>query len=80
MNTANYPRIRKQWLTRLAACIFSLSLMTTVFADDSWPSVEAGAAAAGFSEQGIAALDLAMEQIVANQDVAGTPQVVEYSK
>lgn len=38
---------------------------------ETWPVEEAGAAAAGFSEQGIEALDAAMAKIVADQDVAG---------
>ena len=38
---------------------------------ESWPLSEAGAAAAGFSEQGIAELDAAMRKIVDDQDVAG---------
>jgi len=40
-------------------------------ADSSWPTAEVGATAAGFSEEGIAALDSAMKKIVADQDVAG---------
>lgn len=40
-------------------------------AAETWPVSEAGAAAAGFSEQGIDALDAAMAKIVADQDVAG---------
>jgi CubicO group peptidase (beta-lactamase class C family) len=40
-------------------------------AAETWPVEEAGAAAAGFSEQGIDALDAAMAKIVADQDVAG---------
>lgn len=40
-------------------------------AADTWPVEEAGATAAGFSEQGIDALDAAMAKIVADQDVAG---------
>ena len=40
-------------------------------ADSNWPSTEVGATAAGFSEEGIAALDSAMKKIVADQDVAG---------
>ncbi|PCJ25200.1 MAG: serine hydrolase [SAR86 cluster bacterium] len=50
----------------------SLSLCaSSAFADSSWPAQEAGATAAGFTEQGINALDAAMEKIVADQDVAG---------
>jgi CubicO group peptidase (beta-lactamase class C family) len=40
-------------------------------AAETWPVEEAGAAAAGFSVQGIDALDAAMAKIVADQDVAG---------
>ena len=40
-------------------------------ADHSWPQNEIGAAESGFSEEGIEQLDLAMREIVANQDVAG---------
>ena len=39
--------------------------------DDTWPTTEAGAKAAGFSEEGIAALDAAMTKVVADQEVAG---------
>ena len=39
--------------------------------DETWPTTEAGAKAAGFSEEGIAALDAAMTKVVADQDVAG---------
>jgi len=38
---------------------------------DTWPQQEAGAESAGFSAEGIEALDDAMREIVANQDVAG---------
>jgi CubicO group peptidase (beta-lactamase class C family) len=38
---------------------------------ETWPTTEAGAKAAGFSEEGIAALDAAMTKVVADQDVAG---------
>ncbi|NKB34831.1 MAG: serine hydrolase [Pseudomonadales bacterium] len=48
-----------------------LLLGSNAFADSAWPQVEAGANVAGFTEQGIADLDAAMEQIVADQDVAG---------
>ncbi len=40
-------------------------------ATGSWPVKEAGAQAAGFTEQGIADLDAAMSKIVDDQDVAG---------
>ena len=44
---------------------------TSFAADTSWPKNEIGAAEAGFSEQGIAKLDTAMEKFVSDQDVAG---------
>lgn len=48
-----------------------LLLGNYAFADSAWPLNEAGATAAGFTEQGMADLDAAMEKIVADQDVAG---------
>lgn len=68
MNNVIDRRIWKQGGAVLAACIFFFS---AAIADTSWPATEAGATAAGFSEQGIDALDAAMEKIVADQDVAG---------
>lgn len=50
---------------------FVLGTTSPVWADTDWPSHEVGATAAGFSEEGIAALDAAMKKIVADQDVAG---------
>ncbi|MFK7864635.1 MAG: serine hydrolase domain-containing protein [Pseudohongiellaceae bacterium] len=38
---------------------------------ESWPTVEVGAEAAGFTSQGMQKLDAAMNKIVADQDVAG---------
>lgn len=55
----------------LLALAISLTLVGTVQADASWPEREVGASAAGFTEEGIQALDAAMEKIVADQDVAG---------
>ncbi len=55
----------------LLAIAVSLTFITGVQADSAWPQTEAGAAAAGFTEEGIQALDAAMEKIVADQDVAG---------
>lgn len=55
----------------LLAVAISLSLIGTVQADASWPEREVGATAAGFTEEGIQALDAAMAKIVADQDVAG---------
>lgn len=49
---------------------FVAGLMGPVHAD-SWPQQEAGAEAAGFTEEGIERLDVAMREMVANQDVAG---------
>lgn len=46
-------------------------LASSAQADNTWPDEEVGATAAGFTEEGIAALDAAMEKIVADQDVAG---------
>ncbi|MDD9890372.1 MAG: serine hydrolase [Gammaproteobacteria bacterium] len=60
-------------LDKVALSFFTALLFFTggVFADTSWPQTETGASSAGFSEEGIAKLDAAMEQIVADQDVAG---------
>ena len=59
------------WHKSLLTIAVSLTLSTGVQADQSWPQAEAGAAAAGFTDEGIQALDAAMEKIVADQDVAG---------
>ncbi len=59
------------WLRALLVLAISIAFIAGVQADTSWPQKEAGAAAAGFSEEGIQALDAAMEKIVADQDVAG---------
>lgn len=53
------------------ALLTALCFSPLASADNSWPSQEDGAAVAGFSEEGIAALDAAMKKIVADQDVAG---------
>lgn len=53
------------------AMLPALGFAPLASADNSWPSEEAGATVAGFSEEGIAALDAAMKKIVADQDVAG---------
>lgn len=68
MNNATWVRRLNKSL--LAGISFSLCI-STALADTSWPTEEAGATAAGFTEQGIDALDAAMEKIVADQDVAG---------
>lgn len=65
-----------QRMTRILALTllawFSTVLSTTATAaDKSWPQQQAGAAAAGFSDAGIARLDAAMAEVVNNQDVAG---------
>lgn len=49
----------------------SVALFAIQSRADSWPVEEAGAKAAGFSEEGIERLDAAMNKIVADQDVAG---------
>ena len=59
------------WHKSLLTIAVSLTLSTGVQADSSWPQAEAGAVAAGFTDDGIQALDAAMEKIVADQDVAG---------
>lgn len=68
MNNANWFKLLNK--SMLAGVSFSLCL-STAYADSAWPAQEAGATAAGFTEQGIAALDTAMEKIVTDQDVAG---------
>lgn len=55
----------------LGMLLLALGLTPPAIADTDWPSQEVGATAAGFSEEGIAALDAAMQKIVADQDVAG---------
>ena len=54
---------------------FSVFILSTLIVlqtqADTWPQQEAGAESAGFSAEGIEALDNAMREIVANQDVAG---------
>lgn len=61
----------RRTLPTLAALIASLAFSAGLAADTDWPAREVGATAAGFSEEGIAALDAAMQKIVADQDVAG---------
>lgn len=68
MMNATHHGASRRYLAALAA---STLLISSALADTSWPAEEAGAASAGFSEQGIASLDLAMEKIVSDQDVAG---------
>ena len=52
--------------------VFILSTLVVLQTEaDTWPQQEAGAESAGFSAEGIEALDDAMREIVANQDVAG---------
>lgn len=54
---------------------FSVFILSTLIVlqtqADTWPQQEAGAESAGFSAEGIEALDNAMREIVANQDAAG---------
>ena len=69
-------RIRSAALTpaTLTCALAGLTLLTSSvvsYAADTWPVTEAGAQAAGFSEEGIASLDAAMAKVVADQDVAG---------
>ena len=47
----------------LAISLAGILFVSSSLADTSWPAEEAGATTAGFSEQGIAALDAAMKQI-----------------
>ncbi len=57
---------------KLGAVSLCVGLLVSAAAyADSWPIAEEGATAAGFSEDGIAKLDAAMNKIVADQDVAG---------
>lgn len=70
MITRNAPGSRRP-LSTLTAFVASLTLCANLAADTNWPEKEVGATAAGFSEAGIAALDAAMQKIVADQDVAG---------
>ncbi|MFM1895622.1 MAG: hypothetical protein RLZZ385_696 [Pseudomonadota bacterium] len=59
-------------LTLVLLTGFSTALGSAAFAaEKSWPHQEDGAAAAGFSAEGIERLDAAMREVVANQDVAG---------
>lgn len=67
----NFAIIPKRYRCAFVIVAASSFIVTSTLADTSWPAEEAGATAAGFSEQGIAALDAAMEQIVRDQDVAG---------
>lgn len=66
-------RLANRFTTKSRLCVtLLLSLfISSAVADTSWPAEEAGATAAGFSPEGIDALDKAMEQIVADHDVAG---------
>jgi len=57
--------------TIVASLVASSLAFSNVIADTAWPISEDGAAAAGFTEQGITSLDSAMEEIVSKQDVAG---------
>ena len=57
-------------ISQFAVFILSTLIVLQTQAD-TWPQQEAGAESAGFSADGIEALDDAMREIVANQDVAG---------
>ena len=66
------PRTRTSTLLLNAFAILLATLLSAYsLAADSWPVQEDGAAAAGFNETGIQQLDAAMQEAVANQDVAG---------
>ncbi len=72
------PTLRShgQTLAPLKSSLLSAGLVLALGAGisnaaETWPVEEAGATAAGFSEQGIDALDAAMAKVVADQDVAG---------
>jgi len=58
------------WLRCLLALQLGLA-STLAYSDATWPGTEVGASAAGFTSEGIEALDAAMSKIVADQDVAG---------
>jgi len=68
MTNATYAKFLNKSL--IAGISFSLCI-SAAFADATWPAEEAGATAAGFSADGIEALDAAMNKIVEDQDVAG---------
>jgi CubicO group peptidase (beta-lactamase class C family) len=63
-------RITSTSLKHLIGALLIASLAAPLHAD-SWPQEAVGAEAAGFTAEGIAQLDAAMREIVANQDVAG---------
>ncbi len=58
-------------VSRLLILTFGCWLSASSLAADTWPQTEAGAEAAGFSQEGVDKLDSAMREIVADQDVAG---------
>ena len=64
----NFSLFKKGLTTFLAT---GISLVALNAQAESWPIKEAGAKAAGFSEEGIQRLDAAMNKVVADQDVAG---------
>ena len=63
-------RITSTRIKHLLGALLMASLAAPLHAD-SWPQEAVGAEAAGFTAEGIAQLDTAMREIVANQDVAG---------
>jgi len=66
-----FSQTRQKSLSLIGLLCVLLCLNSVAVADSSWPTEEVGATAAGFSEEGIAALDAAMKKIVTDQDVAG---------
>jgi CubicO group peptidase (beta-lactamase class C family) len=63
-------RITSTGLKHLIGALLIVSLAAPLHAD-TWPQEAVGAEAAGFTAEGVAQLDAAMREIVANQDVAG---------
>jgi CubicO group peptidase (beta-lactamase class C family) len=63
-------RITSTSLKHLISALLMATLAAPLHAD-TWPQDAVGAEAAGFTAEGIAQLDAAMREIVANQDVAG---------
>jgi CubicO group peptidase (beta-lactamase class C family) len=63
-------RITSTSLKHLISALLMATLAAPLHAD-TWPQEAVGAEAAGFTAEGIAQLDAAMREIVADQDVAG---------
>jgi CubicO group peptidase (beta-lactamase class C family) len=74
-NILSKLRIKFTRNSHTLAMAFALALLTPapVLAQnaDTWPRQEVAAADSGFNAEGLAALDAAMREAVANQDVAG---------